>query len=485
MKVILFIFLITIFSIFTQDEIIVNHDKGNKKNIDKPNIVFLVADDMGFADPEFIGGNTNTPNINKLAAEGQFFKNFYAAAPNCSPSRAGLLTGKSPSKIGMYSYRPYNHQMHLLNEQTNLAQILKDENYNTAHFGKWHLGSLVQNDDFNHPNPSDHGFEFSFGTEMNAIPSHLNPINFIMNGVAVGEVKGYSCEILANKSIDWLKNHSNKPFFLYVAFHEPHEKVSSPPNLISNYPNLSKRDAKYLANIDNLDLAIGKIIDYLEKKDIIDNTLIFFSSDNGSYRWDSNGGLRTGKSYIYEGGIHVPGIIKWSKISSKRSIYEVAGFVDMVPTICDILDIPVSKDLDGTSLLPVLKGEKLERDKPLFWFFYRTVPEIAIRLGDYMLMGSDTDTVHRTHSFTKEDLNYIENITITNFELYNLKEDLNQKINIFNHYDHDKDSLKSIIVSILDDIKKNMIYWDSLPDWGSKKRQIKSKYMGGAEKWIK
>jgi len=463
----LFIYLFVLFSL--------GCDK--KKQVDKPNIIFILADDMGYADFELIGKSTKTPNLNNLANEGIFFKNFYAAGPNCSPSRVGFMTGKSPAKVGMYSYRPPDHPLHLPENEITLPEILKSVGYKTAHFGKWHLGCLPQNPKLNHPQPNQHGFDFSFGTENNAIPSHLNPINFIKNGEKVGEVKGYSCQILAQESINWIEKNKEDPFFLYIAFHEPHTVIASPPNLVRNYKNESKKDREYLANIDNLDLAIGKVLKYLNKKKLDDNTIIIFSSDNGSYRAASNGTLRAVKSYLYEGGIKVPGIISWSKLkTSKRVVNTAAGLVDILPTLCDILKIAPPNDLDGSSLLPILNGKEFKRNKPLYWFFYRTSPEIAIRLENHMLFGVDDDSITRTHRFSSQDLDYIKTIKLNNYELFDLINDHSQEKNIFANQKK-KDSLKLLIDNKLKEIQDNLYPWDNLPAENNKPKRLKKNWV--------
>ena len=191
-----------------------------------PNIVLLLADDMGCGDFQMLGSITETPNLNRLAKEGIFFSNFYAAGPNCSLSRTGLMTEKSPAKVGMYSYRPPEHPLRLPNQEVTLAELLKTKGCQTAHIGKWHLGELTQNPKFNHPQPRDQGFDYSLGTENNAEPSRHNPNNFIRNGEVLGIVQGYSCQIIAQESVEWLNQKSDDPFFLYVAFHEPHAKVA-------------------------------------------------------------------------------------------------------------------------------------------------------------------------------------------------------------------------------------------------------------------
>ena len=284
---------------------------------------------------------------------------------------------------------------------------MKIKGYQTAHIGKWHLGELGKTSKINHPQPHEQGFDYSLGTENNAEPSHLNPNNFLRNGKKLGIVEGYSCQILAKECMDWLNQRNDNPFFLYVAFHEPHAKVASPPELVEKYSDHTLKDAEYLANIDHLDMAIGKILDYLEQNDLMENTIIMFSSDNGSYRLASNAGLKAVKSYLYDGGIRVPGIIKWSKIKTNIKIIDTpAGLVDVVPTICEIVGIDPPDNLDGTSFLPLLKETPFQRKRPLYWFFYRSQPEIAMRVGDHMILGLDSnDTVPRPHQFSQDDYN--------------------------------------------------------------------------------
>ena len=429
----------------------------------KPNIVFLLADDMGYGDFEKIGGSTKTPNLNRLAEEGVFFDNFYAAGPNCSPSRTGLMTGKSPAKVGMYSYRPPQHPLHLPDQEVTLAELLKTKGYQTAHIGKWHLGALGEKLLFDHPQPQDHGFDYSLGTENNADPSHLNPINFVRNGEALGLVEGYSCQIVAQECMDWLDQKSDDPFFLYVAFHEPHAKVASPPELVEKYSGQPLEDAKYLANIDHLDMAIGRLLDYLDHNDLMDNTIIMFSSDNGSYRLASNAGLKAVKSYLYDGGIRVPGIVRWPGIKTTKKVIDTpAGLVDVLPTLCEITGIDPPDDLDGTSFLPLLEGKPFLRKRPLYWFFYRTVPEIAMRVGNHMILGLDRDTFPRPHQFSQDDYDYLKTISLKDYELYDLRQDYSQENDLFDTHPK-KDSLKALIDDQLVEIRSHLYPWKELP----------------------
>lgn len=459
------LFLLILFSSFVREL--------QSNSMDKPNILLIIADDMGYGDLECYGGVSSTPNLNHLAANGFRFTNFYAAAPNCSPSRAGLMTGKSPAIVGMYNYRPPEHPMHLRDSEITIAEVLQNQGYNTAHFGKWHLGCLPQDSTLNHPQPNDQGFEYSFGTENNAIPSHLNPVNFVRNGEELAEQPGYSCQIVADEAINWWKNRtdSEKPFFTYVAFHEPHAKVASPPELVKKYDEYPARDAEYLANIENLDSAVGRIVDYLTDAQLLDNTIIIFSSDNGSYRQASNGNLRAVKSYVYEGGIRVPGIIYWSALESKGvEINEPAGFVDVMPTLCAIVDIePPAVNLDGISILDLLNGQELERAEPLYWYFYRTSPEIAVRAGDYMILGKDNDTIPRTHRFAEPDMNYIKDMDLVDYELYDLTQDQGQNNNLIETHPQ-SEFYQQFVNNKLNEIQLYGYYWDDLPEANGTKK---------------
>jgi arylsulfatase A len=438
----------------------------------RPNILLMVADDMGYADLGSYGGKSNTPNLYALAERGIRFTNFYAASSNCSPSRAGLMTGKSPAKVGMYNYRPPGHPLHLRSEEVTIAEVVKAKGYQTAHIGKWHLGCLPQDSSLNHPQPHEQGFDYSLGTENNAQPSHLNPVNFVRNGIKLGEQQGYSCQLLADEAIGWFENQQapDAPFFMYMAFHEPHAKVASPPELVAKYANYSEKDAEYLANIENLDLAVGRVLDYLEGNRMMENTLIIFSSDNGSYRKASNGPLKAVKSYVYDGGIRVPCIVYWSALANQpREMEEATGFVDVMPTIQELVDAEVNENLDGTSILGLLKGEAFEREKPLYWYFYRTSPEMAMRLSDMMILGKDYDSIPRTHRFAAADMGYIRQMDFNEYELYDLSEDVGQTKNLITNHPQ-AEAYQTLIDEKLEEIQEESYIWKNLPEAKGTKR---------------
>lgn len=437
-----------------------------------PNIIIMLADDLGYRDLSCYSGIPNTPNIDKLAQSGARFTQFYAAAPNCSPSRTGMLTGRSPFRNGMYSYRSEESMMHLRNEELTIAEHLKNKGYQTVHLGKWHLGCLPQDTVYNHPQPHDQGFDYSLGTQSNARPSHFNPTNFVRNGERLSMQAGYSCQILANEAVDWweTKYNPDKPFFMYFAFHEPHAKVAAPKKIVEKYSAYGNA-ATYMACIENMDSAVGCILNRLEKMGVAEKTLIVFASDNGSYRKGSNGELRALKSWLYEGGIRVPGIVAWpAKIGAGQVIDEPAGLVDIFPTINEItkLSIPENIEMDGTNILPLLNGESFYRKKALSWFFYRTSPEIAIRYGDLMIMGKDNDLTPRAHRFTVDDMEYINTMTLNEIEVYNVVEDTEQKFDMVDSVDIV--AYKNMVDNKLDEIKENGYKWENLVLTGNAKK---------------
>ena len=264
----------------------------------KTNFLIILADDLGYGDVGCFGNRTiKTPNLDRLASQGIRLTSCYAAPPVCSPSRAGLLTGRTPSRVGVYDWIPAGHPMHLPRNEITVATLLQQAGYATCHVGKWHC-----NGEFNspeQPQPGDHGFDHWFSTQNNAAPTHHNPVNFVRNGVPVGRLEGYSSHIVAGEAIHWLKDLRDpaKPFFLYVCFHEPHEPVDSPPELVAQYPEAKKRgEALYYANVSNMDRAVGRLMRALDEMKLAENTLVFFTSETARRRSIAIGGrgARTG-----------------------------------------------------------------------------------------------------------------------------------------------------------------------------------------------
>ncbi len=358
----------------------------------RPNVVFLLADDLGYRDIGCYGGPVKTPVLDKLAAGGVRFTDFHSGAPGCSHSRASFLTGRHHYRAGVYSVISERlHKMHLLKSETTIAEVLKENGYATAHFGKWHLGMPVQNR--KNPTPADHGFDYWFGLVNGPGKSHKDPTNFIRNGERVGMMKGYSCQIVVDEALTWLdeKRDADEPFFLNLWFNEPHAPIAAPDEIVSQYGDLNDQAAIYSGTIDNTDRAIGRLVARLKKLGELDNTIIVYSSDNGSYRQERNGELRGKKGSQFEGGHRVPGIFYWKGgIPGGRVEDEPAAAVDLLPTLCGLIGIdkPGGVHLDGSDLAPLLtRSDTFERHQPLFWI---SGANMVVRIGDHTLFASGT-----------------------------------------------------------------------------------------------
>jgi len=368
----------------------------------RPNVVVLLADDLGFKDIGCYGGPVKTPALDRLAAQGVRFTDFYAGAAVCSPSRATLLTGRHHIRAGVYSWiHDYEQNSHLLEAEVTLAEALKKHGYQTVHLGKWHLG--LPTSKRNKPTPGLHGFDYWFATANNASPSHRNPANFIRNGEPVGQVEGYSCQIIVDEAIAWLdkERKGDKPFFLNIWFHEPHAPLAAPAGIIAQYGEPNDPGALYSGTIDNTDRAVARLLEKLRQIDSPENTLIIYSSDNGSYRADRVGELRGKKGSNFDGGLRVPGIFHWpGTITKGRVERKPAGLVDLLPTICGLLgiDTPANVHLDGSDISPLLRGrvDEFTRRQPLFWLLPASAPAVAIRDGDYSLVA------YRNYSLPKD-----------------------------------------------------------------------------------
>jgi arylsulfatase A len=419
---------------------------------DKPNVVILLADDLGYADVGCYNGPVKTPAIDSLAAAGTRFSDFYSGCAVCSPSRAVLMTGRHHIRAGVYSWINDDTQnSHLLEREVTLAEILKTNGYATAHIGKWHLGLPTAKR--KKPTPADHGFDHWIATPNNAAPSHRNPNNFIKNGTPMGPLEGYSCQLLADEAIDWLDRREPKdtPFFLNIWFHEPHAPIAAPEGIVNEYqdpnwspPNAKKRKAKspaqdpaavYSATIDNTDRAIARLLKKLRELDAPEDTLIIYASDNGSYRDDRTGGLRGRKGLNWDGGIRIPGIFVWpGKIQPNILARQPAGLVDVLPTVCGLLglDKPEGIHLDGSDISAILLGQPdtFTRHQPLFWHLQKSRPIVAMRDADYSLVAEPDYQLSTDNMFKESWIPAIKNGGYKNYQLFNLAKDPNQTTNI-------------------------------------------------------
>jgi len=429
----------------------------------RPDVVLVMLDDSGYTDFGCYGSKVDTPNIDAFAKEGIRFTDCHAAAPNCSPSRAGMLTGRIPPRVGLYSYIPPNHPMHLPDEEITIAEILKKEGYATGHFGKWHLSSLEYREQ---PGPNQQGFDHSLGTSNNAKPNHLNPVNFVRNGEAIGQVKGYSCQVVVDETNEWMeKVPKEQNLFACVWFHEPHSRIASPPELVAKYEarGMKKKDALYYANIENVDIAFGRLMNKLKELGREENAFVFLTSDNGGVNAFSNQGLRGKKSFVYEGGQRDAGILRWpKKIPVGQIRHETISHLDLLPTLCDATEVarPKGVKLDGTSWMPMLNGKCLDRTQPLFWFFYRVEPAAAMRMGDYSLLGYlEKPPKKFSHGLSPVDMPWIKQAKIVSYELYNLREDLAQTKDLSKSHPKKLAEMKKAMASIHADVLTDGPNW--------------------------
>ncbi len=366
-----------------------SHGKGGKP----PNIVVLLTDDLGYRDIGCYGGPARTPALDRLAAGGVRFTDFHSGCAVCSPSRATLLTGRHHIRAGVYHViSDRDHNSHLLEREVTLAEVLKRHGYATAHIGKWHMGLPTAGRD--KPMPAKHGFDYWFGTGNLVYPSHKDPVNFVRNGTPLGKIEGYACQIVVDGAISWLEERRDPdaPFFLNISFHEPHAPIAAPNKIVSQYGDLRDPAAIYSGTIDNTDRAIGRLLAKLEEIDSLENTLIVYASDNGSYRTDRVGNLRGSKGSNFEGGIRVPGIFFWpGTIATGRVSSEPAGTVDLLPTVCGLLGIdkPEGVHLDGSDLSPLLMNRAggFSRHQPLFFLLPTSDPAATVREGRFALVA--------------------------------------------------------------------------------------------------
>lgn len=329
---------------------------------EKPNIVLVMADDQGWGDMAYNGHPViKTPNFDKAAATGLRFDRFYAAAPVCSPTRASVMTGRTPNRMGVFKWgypiRP---------QEITVAEALKTAGYTTAHFGKWHLGS-VRNDSPVHP--GHNGFD-----EWLSAPNFYDNDPVLSHKGQAVQREGESSIIAADAALDWMKEKvaGDKPFLAVVWFgspHSPHRAAEEDRQLYEDQP---KNLQNFYGEVTGMDRAFGKIRDGLSELGVRENTILWYCSDNGALpKVGSSGGRRANKGSVYEGGLMVPAILEWpARIPKHRMTNIRCGTWDIYPTLLDIVGVKMEDQpvLDGVSLLPLIEGEMEQREKPLgFW----------------------------------------------------------------------------------------------------------------------
>lgn len=417
----------------------------------KPNIIFILIDDMGWRDLGCYGSSFyETPNLDQMAAQGMLFTDAYAACPVCSPTRASILTGKYPATVSITNFiggdakgklldAPYLRQLPL--DEKTIASALRENGYRTWHVGKWHLGG----EPFY---PQNHGFDVNVGgCHFGHPPTYWSP--YKIENLADGPEGEYLTDRLTDEAIALIATDDDAPFFLNFWHYAVHTPIQSPPELVEKYrakakalglnedggmeegeyfPTEHKKhervkrrrfqsDPAYAAMVENLDCNIGRLLNALEKSGKAENTIVIFTSDNGGLATaegspTSNAPLNEGKGWMYEGGTREPLLVRWPSHVEAGSRCEVpVTSPDFFPTLAQIAGIETPENVEGESLLGLLTGEKdaLQRDA-IFWHYPHYgnqggTPGSSIRAGDWKL---------------------IEFFEDGNIELYNLREDVEE-----------------------------------------------------------
>lgn len=419
----------------------------------RPNIVFVLADDLGWRDLGCYGSTFyETPRLDQLAAEGAFFTDAYAAAPVCSPTRASLLTGKYPARVGVTNFLG-SHQVgrladvpafpYLPQNEVSLARSLRDGGYRTWHVGKWHLGDYRYG-------PERHGFDVNVaGSEWGA-PKQGFFSPYGMPNLDDGPDGEYLTDRLTDEAIGLISAGGDQPFFLHLSHYAVHTPIQAPEPLVAKYvekaarlglddvdpivegepyPTWHKRhrrvqrrtvqsDPVYAAMVENLDWNIGQVIDALDDAGLADNTIVIVYSDNGGLATAEgsptcNAPLAEGKGWMYDGGVREPLLIRWpGPVAAGVKIDVPVTTPDLYPTLLEAAGLPPrpSQHVDGVSFLPALRGEPFERG-PIYWHYPHYgnqggTPGAAVRDGDWKLIRFFEDE---------------------RCELYNLADDIEEK----------------------------------------------------------
>ncbi len=402
-----------------------------------PNVIIIMTDDQGYGDLGITGNpHVQTPVIDQFANNSIRFNNFYVS-PVCAPTRSSLMTGRYSLRTGIRD--TYNGGATMASNEVTIAEMLKQADYKSGVFGKWHLGD-------NYPSrPSDQGFDESVihlsggmgqvgdvTTYFKGDKSYFDPVLWHNNKKEA--YKGYCSDIFTEQAIKFIEKNKESPFFCYLAFNAPHTPLQVPEKYYQHYKDIDpasgfendsrpfmkmtekdKEDArKVYAMITNIDDNLGMLLKKLDDLNIADNTLIIFMTDNGPQQTRYVSGMRGRKGDVYEGGIRVPFYIRYpSSFEKNKDIETIATHIDILPTLAQIcnVELPKERAIDGKSLLPLIMGSEIEWvNRSLFFYWTRRYPELyynmALLKGSYKLVGKT---------------NY--NAPIEDFELFNLEKE--------------------------------------------------------------
>ena len=402
----------------------------------KPNIIFVLADDLGWAELGCYRNKFNeTPNLDNLAGQGIRFTNAYAAAPVCSPYRAALMTGQYPARIGMTNYLQPNDPDYLSTDYVTIAEMLKSAGYATGIIGKWHLTGYSSHGVTEVP-PAMHGFDETIVSENDNIAGGTYFYPYAFNTSITKRLPGkeYLTDRQNLEAVEFIERHKAGPFLLYLSHYAVHTRLNGKDELVTKYENkpgagkgasAPRNNPHLAAQLESIDQGVGMIMKKLDELHLADNTILIFTSDNGGQSGPrrsvtTNHPLRAGKSTLYEGGIRVPLVIRWPGVVKASSLCDTpTSNIDFYPTFLDaaVIEPDPRQHLDGVSILPLLKnpGAALKRDT-LYWHYPLRKPHFlggrsagAVRAGSWKLIEFfDTGTV----------------------ELYNLAEDIGEKDNL-------------------------------------------------------
>jgi len=339
---------------------IVLDNERSARSADRPNILFVFMDDMGYGDMGAMGGTViKTPNMDRVAAQGITFRQMYAGASVCTPSRASLLTGRYAQRVGLERVIFPQEPEGLSAYERTIADLLSDCGYHSAIYGKWHLGARPEH------NPLQHGFEEFFGIPYS---NDMDPVH-LFDGMQVAETyvdQSLLTKAYTDRAIDFISRHADEPFFVYL----PHTMPHIPLHVEEGFRGRS-RGGTYGDTIECIDHHLGRLLDHLDNLGLTENTLVIVTSDNGPWFEGSTGGLRGRKGESYEGGVRMPFVARWPRrIPTGIACSEPAAFIDMLPTLVRLAGgkVPDDRPIDGCDIgVPLTGGPMPDRD-PIFIF---------------------------------------------------------------------------------------------------------------------
>lgn len=385
-----------------------------------PNILIILADDHGYGDiSAHDGPSIQTPHIDRIAAGGMRFSDFYANSSVCSPSRAALMTGRYPDRVGVPGVirtHPENNWGYFRQDAVTLPAALKQRDYRTALIGKWHLGLEPENHPCKRGFDHFHGF---LGDMMDDYYTHLrHDINYMREGLETIDPRGHATDLFTDWSVDFVRSQArtSDPFFLYLAYNAPHTPIQPPDAWVDRVrerePDISVQRARYIALVEHMDAGIGRVLDALEETDQLSDTLVIYTSDNGGSVavGADNGPLRGQKGQMYEGGIRVPACAMWpGYIPEGRVTDQVALLMDLFPTACEVAGAPVPDAIEGRSIWETLQGGDQDfSERTLYWLR---------REGGQRFLG------HSQHAVRRGGLKLLNNSPFDPLELYDLGND--------------------------------------------------------------